>query len=542
MSQGEVESAWQSLVRHRVTLARTHLRELFAADPRRAQRFCAEAAGLYLDYSKNRISEETLELLLGLARAGDLRRKIDAMFAGEKLNPSEGRAVLHVALRAPADETIRVDGHDVVPLVHETLGRMQRFAEQIRSGAWKGHTGKRIRNVVNLGIGGSDLGPRMIAHALQAYADPELRVRFVANVDATDFALATQGLDPAETLFIVCSKTFTTQETLANARTARDWSLEQLHDPSAVARHFVAVSTNLAAVAEFGIDPKNAFPLWDWVGGRFSFDSAVGLAPLCAIGPAHFRALLAGARAMDEHFRDAPFERNLPVLLALLGVWNADLLGLESLAVLPYAEYLALFPAWLQQLDMESNGKAVTSDGRPVAHGTAPIVWGQPGTNGQHAFHQLLHQGTRLVACDFIGFAESAHPLGEHQEMLLANLIAQSEALAFGKTPEEVRAEGVAEALVAQRSFEGNRPSNTLLAQRLDPATLGALCALYEHKIAVQGWLWELNSFDQWGVELGKQLANRILPALRGDAAPSSTHDSSTRALIEKLRALRSRS
>jgi glucose-6-phosphate isomerase len=535
------EAAWQALTHHRVAIARTHLRELFANDPNRAERFHCEAAGFYLDFSKNRISEETLDLLVGLARAYDVRRSIDAMFAGEKLNTSEGRAVLHVALRAPADASIRLDGRDVVPEVQETLARMERFAEAVRSGAWKGHTGKRIRNVVNLGIGGSDLGPRMVAHALQAYADPELRVRFVANVDATDFALATRDCDPAETLFIVCSKTFTTQETLANARTAREWSLAKLRDDASVARHFVAVSTNLSAVAEFGIDPGNAFPLWDWVGGRFSFDSAVGLASLCAIGPTHFRALLAGARAMDEHFRTASFHRNLPVLLALIGIWNADLLGADSLAVLPYSEYLSLFPAWLQQLDMESNGKSVTRDGKPVSHGTAPIVWGQPGTNGQHAFHQLLHQGTRLVACDFIGFAEGAHPLGSHQEMLLSNLVAQSQALAFGKTPEEVRAEGVAEALVTQRSFDGNRPSNTLLAQRLDPHTLGALCALYEHKIAVQGWLWELNSFDQWGVELGKQLANRVLPALSGDAAPSASLDGSTRALIAKLRALRAK-
>jgi len=434
---------------------------------------------------------------------------------------------------------IRVDGRDVVPEVHATLARMAALSERVRSGTWQGHTGKRIRNVVNLGIGGSDLGPRMAVRALDPLADPKLRVRFVANVDGADFAMATHGLDPAETLFVVCSKTFTTQETLANARTARAWSLAALRDPAAVARHFVAVSTNLQAVAEFGIDPANALPLWDWVGGRFSLDSAIGLSLMLAIGPAQFQDFLAGARAMDEHFRDAPFDRNLPVLLALVGVWNANLLGAESLAVLPYDEHLALFPAWLQQLDMESNGKSVTRGGQPVAHGTAPIVWGQPGTNGQHAFHQLIHQGTRLVPCDFIGFAKSHHDLGEHHTLLLANLIAQSEALAFGKTPEEVRAEGVPDALVPHKTFPGNRPSNTLLAERLDPHTLGALCALYEHKIAVQGQLWDINSFDQWGVELGKVLANRIIPELEATEEPRLAHDSSTNALLRRLRASR---
>src|SRR5262245_50098193 len=398
MSTNDVDSAWQALARHRVSIARAHLRELFAGDSQRAGRFSCDAVGLHLDYSKNRISDETRGLLIALARARDLHGFIEAMFSGQKLNVSEGRAVLHVALRAPADDVIRVDGQDVVAEVQATLARMERFAESVRSGAWKGHTGKRIRNVINIGIGGSDLGPRMVTHALQPYANPELRVRYVANVHATDFALATRDCEPAETLFIVCSKTFTTQETLANAHTARAWSLAKLGDEASVARHFVAVSTNLEGVAAFGIDPRNAFPLWDWVGGRYSYDSAVGLAALCAIGPAHFRALLAGARAMDEHFRTARFEQNLPVLLALIGIWNADFLGAESLAVLPYAEYLSLFPAWLQQLDMESNGKSVTREGKPVAHGTSPIVWGQPGTNGQHAFHQLLHQGTRLVA------------------------------------------------------------------------------------------------------------------------------------------------
>ena len=531
--------AWQALARKRDALQGAHLRALFAADPRRAERFACDAVGIHLDFAKQRVDEEALSLLLALARACDLRRSIDAMFAGEKLNTTEGRAVLHVALRAPQGEVIRVDGQDVVPEVHATLERMAAFSERVRSGAWKGHTGRRIRNVINIGIGGSDLGPRMAARALRPYADDGLRVRFVANVDATDFALATRDLDPAETLFIVVSKTFTTQETLTNARLARAWSLAALRDASAVARHFVAVSTNLAAIAEFGIDPANAFPLWDWVGGRFSYDSAVGLSVMLAIGPARFRELLSGARAMDEHFRDAPFERNLPVLLALLGIWNQDLLGAHSLAVLPYDEYLALFPAWLQQLDMESNGKSVTREGAAVSHGTAPIVWGQPGTNGQHAFHQLLHQGTRLVPCDFIGFAHGQHPPAEHQELLIANLIAQSEALAFGKTPDEVRREGIAESLVPHRSFPGNRPSNTLLAAKLDPFTLGALCALYEHKIAVQGWLWDIDSFDQWGVELGKVLANRILPELRAAADPDLAHDASTNALIRRVRALR---
>jgi glucose-6-phosphate isomerase len=528
--------AWRDLERHRDALRSAHLRTLFADDPRRAERFSCEAAGLFLDYSKNRITDETHALLLALARARDLRGFIDGMFAGEKLNGTEGRAVLHVALRAPQGCEIRVDGRDVVPEVHATLARMADLSERVRSGAWRGHSGKPIRNVVNLGIGGSDLGPRMAVRALDPLADPRLRVRFVANVDGADFAMATRDLDPAETLFVVCSKTFTTQETLANARSARQWCLAALHEPAAVARHFVAVSTNLKAVAEFGINPDSALPLWDWVGGRFSLDSAIGLSLMLAIGPAHFQDFLAGARAMDEHFRTAPFEQNLPVLLALVGVWNADLLGAESLAVLPYDEHLALFPAWLQQLDMESNGKSVTRDGRPVAHGTAPIVWGQPGTNGQHAFHQLIHQGTRLVPCDFIGFAKSHHDLGEHHVLLLANLIAQSEALAFGKTPEEVRAEGVAEALVPHRSFPGNRPSNTLLAERLDARTLGALCALYEHKVAVQGQLWDINSFDQWGVELGKVLANRIVPELKAAAEPQHAHDSSTNALIRRLR------
>src|SRR5215831_12435677 len=459
------EEAWQSLERHRDFLRAKHLRELFAGDPGRAERFSCEAAGFFLDYSKQRITDETLSLLLELARASDLRAFIDAMFAGATLNTTERRAVLHVALRAPKGERIEVDGRNVVEEVHATLERMRTFSLRISTGAWKGFTGQRIRHVINIGIGGSDLGPRMAVRALLPYAEPGLDVRFVANVDPADFANAVAGLDPGETLFIVCSKTFTTQETLANARAARAWCLGALGgEAAAVARHFAAVSTNLSAVAEFGIDPNHAFPLWDWVGGRYSLDSAIGLSIMLAIGPARFEQFLGGLHAMDEHFRSAPFEQNLPVLLGLVGIWNIDLLGADTLAVLPYAEDLLLFPAWLQQLDMESNGKSVTLDGTPVRHGTAPIVWGQPGTNGQHAFHQLIHQGDRLVPCDFIGFAKSHSRNHEQHTMLLANLIAQSEALAFGKTPDEVRAEGIAEELVPHRTFSGNRPSNTLLA------------------------------------------------------------------------------
>ncbi|HEX5066539.1 MAG TPA: glucose-6-phosphate isomerase [Myxococcota bacterium] len=531
------EAEWQALERHCNAIRGTHLRQLFADDPARAERFSCEAAGLFLDYSKQRITQETLALLLDLARACDLRRFIDAMFAGEILNTTERRAVLHVALRAPEGEVIRVDGRDVVPEIHATLERMRTFTLQVSTGAWKGYTGRRIRHVINIGIGGSDLGPRMAVRALLPYAEPGLDVRFVANVDPSDFAMAVQGLDPAETLFIVCSKTFTTQETLANARAARAWCVGALGGSSAaVARHFAAVSTNLSAVAEFGIDPQHAFPLWDWVGGRFSLDSAIGLSIMLAIGPPQFELFLGGLRAMDEHFRGAPFEENLPVLLALVGIWNANLLGAGNLAVLPYDEHLALFPAWLQQLEMESNGKSVTRAGTPVRHQTAPIVWGQPGTNGQHAFHQLIHQGTRLVPCDFIGFAKGHSRNHEQHVMLLANLIAQSEALAFGKTPDEVRAEGVAEALVPHKTFEGNRPSNTLLAERLDPFTLGALCALYEHKVAVQGLLWDIDSFDQWGVELGKVLANRVLKELSSEEEPKLAHDGSTNGLVLRLR------
>jgi len=534
------EDAWQALERHRDAIRATHLRQLFADDPERAEHFSCKAAGLFLDYSKQRIARETLALLLELARARDLRRFIDGMFAGETLNTTERRAVLHVALRAPEGLVIEVDGRDVVTEVHATLERMRTFALQISTGAWKGYTGRRIRNVVNIGIGGSDLGPRMAVRALAPYLEPGLTVRFVANVDPADFAMAIEGLDPAETLFIVCSKTFTTQETLANARAARAWCLGALGgDHAAVARHFAAVSTNLSAVAEFGIDPQHAFPLWDWVGGRFSLDSAIGLSLMLAIGPAQLQLFLGGLRAMDEHFQSAPFEQNLPVLLGLVGIWNIDLLGADTLAVLPYDEHLALFPAWLQQLDMESNGKSVTRDGVPTTRGTAPVVWGQPGTNGQHAFHQLLHQGTRLVPCDFIGFAKSHYRNHEQHEMLLANLIAQGEALAFGKTADEVRAEGVADELVPHRTFPGNRPSNALLAEQLDPYTLGALCALYEHKIAVQGYIWDINSFDQWGVELGKVLANRVLKELSSEEEPKLAHDGSTNALVRWLRKTR---
>ena len=534
------EEIWQSLERHRDSLRTKHLRELFASDPGRAERFSCEAAGLFLDYSKQRITQETLALLQDLARASDLRAFIDAMFAGAMLNPTERRAVLHVALRAPRGERIVVDGRNVVEEVHATLERLRAFSLQISTGAWKGFTGRRIRHVINIGIGGSDLGPRMAVRALLPYAEPGIDARFVANVDPADFANAVAGLDPAETLFIVCSKTFTTQETLANARAARAWCVNALGD-AAVVRHFVAVSTNLSAVAEFGIDPQHAFPLWDWVGGRYSLDSAIGLSIMLAIGPPHFEQFLGGLRAMDEHFRSAPFEQNLPVLLALVGIWNANLLGAGNLAVLPYDEHLALFPAWLQQLEMESNGKSVTLEGLEVQprRGTATIVWGQPGTNGQHAFHQLLHQGTRVVPCDFVGFAQGHYSQTEQHTMLLANLIAQSEALAFGKTPDEVRAEGVAAELVPHRTFPGNRPSNTLLAERLTPYSLGALCALYEHKVAVQGRIWGINSFDQWGVELGKVLATRVLRELGSKEEPKLAHDGSTNQLVQRLRGKR---
>jgi glucose-6-phosphate isomerase len=532
-------AAWKALAAHRSDLAGIDLRRLFAEDPRRGERFACEAAGIHLDYSKNLVTDATVELLLALAEESGLRERIRAMFRGERINATEGRAALHVALRAPRGAEIRVDGRDVVPEVHAVLDRVCDFAERVRSGAWTGHGGRRIRSVVNLGIGGSDLGPAMACSALRYYADRGLRMAFVSNIDGTDFAEAVRELDPAETLFIVCSKTFTTQETLANAHAAREWLLARLRDPAAVARHFVAVSTNARAVAAFGIEPANMFEIWDWVGGRYSFDSAIGLSIAISIGPARFRELLGGLRAMDEHFLEAPFARNLPVLLGLLGVWYGNFWGAETHAVLPYDQYLALLPAHLQQLDMESNGKRVDLAGRPVDYETGPIVWGQPGTNGQHAFFQLLHQGTKLVPCDFIGCCRALNPVRDHHDQLVANLFAQTQALAFGKTEAEVRAEGVSESLAPHRTFPGNRPSNTLLLDALTPASLGSLVALYEHKVFVQGTLWQVNSFDQWGVELGKALAKRILPELVASDPPVLAHDSSTNALIRRYRQLR---
>jgi glucose-6-phosphate isomerase len=527
---------WKALAAHHETMRDVHLRELFAKDSQRGERLVAEAAGLYLDYSKQRVTDETLRLLLDLARACDVRARIDAMFAGEKINVTEGRAVLHVALRAPRGTRIVVDGQDVVPGVHAVLDRMAEFAGRVRGGAWTGFTGRPIRNIVNIGIGGSDLGPAMATDALRWYRDPRLTLRFVSNVDGADFVSATHGLEPAETLFIVASKTFTTLETLINARTARAWCVRALGDERAVAQHFVAVSTAESEVRKFGIDPANMFPFWDWVGGRYSMWSAIGLSVMLAIGPERFRELLAGAHAMDEHFRTAPFERNLPVLLALLGIWYDDFFGAQTQAVLPYSHDLGRLPAYLQQLDMESNGKHVDLDGRPVDYQTGPVVWGQPGTNGQHAYFQLLHQGTKLVPCDFIGFLRPLDDLREHHVLLLANLFAQTEALAFGKTAEQVAAEGVPAFQVPPRTFEGNRPSNTILAERLTPAVLGGLVALYEHKVFVQGAIWHVNSFDQWGVELGKALATRIAPELAAREEPRLTHDSSTNALIRRFR------
>jgi len=533
--------AWKALARHRAQTEELHLRSLFAEDAQRAERFSCDALGLHLDYSKNRITEETLRLLLALAEQSPLRERIGAMFRGDKINVTEGRAVLHVALRAPRDAVIEVDGENVVPAVHAVLDKMAGFAERVRDGAWTGHTGRRIRNVVNIGIGGSDLGPMMATEALRHYAAPELAFRFVSNIDGTDFAEAIRGLDPAETLFVVCSKTFTTLETLTNAHTARAWCLDALGDEAAVARHFVAVSTNTSEVAKFGIDTDNMFEFWDWVGGRYSYDSAIGLSLMIAIGAQGFREMLAGFHAMDEHFRSAPFESNLPVLLGLLGIWYNDFLGAQTHAVLPYDQYLWRFAAYLQQLDMESNGKSVDLEGRPVDCQTGPIVWGQPGTNGQHAYYQLIHQGTKLIPCDFIGFARSLNPLGRHHDLLMANFFAQTEALAFGKTPEEVVAEGVPADQVPHRSFAGNHPTNTILAEALTPETLGKLVALYEHKVFVQGSIWNINSFDQWGVELGKVLATRIIPELEGESEPQLSHDGSTNALIRRYRALRER-
>jgi len=534
--------AWQALAAHYDQIKDVHLRTLFADDPQRGERLTAEAAGLFLDYSKHRISDETLRLLVGLAKECGLRDRIDAMLRGDKINITENRAVLHTALRAPAGRQIFVDGLDVVPDVHAVLDKMAGFAQQVRSGQWLGYTGKPIRNVVNIGIGGSDLGPVMAYEALRHYSARELTFRFVSNVDGTDFAEATRDLDPAETLFVVSSKTFTTQETMTNAHTARAWTLAALHDDAAIAKHFVAVSTNAAKVSEFGIDTANMFGFWDWVGGRYSMDSAIGLSTMLAVGPDGFKALLAGFHAMDEHFRTAPFERNLPVLLGLLTVWYNDFFGAQTVAVLPYDQYLKRFPAYLQQLTMESNGKRVTLQGAVIDdYETSPIYWGEPGTNGQHSFYQLIHQGTKLIPCDFIGFAHSLNPLGQHHDLLMSNVFAQAEALAFGKTTDEVLAEGTAEWLAPHRTFPGNRPSNVILAERLTPEVLGALIALYEHSVFVQGAIWDVNPFDQWGVELGKVLANRIVPELTSAAAPDLRHDSSTNALIRRYRSLRGR-
>jgi glucose-6-phosphate isomerase len=530
---------WQALRRHQQELAGTHLRELFAADPNRGETMTCEAGDLYLDYAKQRVTGETLALLVALAERAGLRRRIDAMFAGERINVTENRAVLHVALRAPEGQSILLDGHDVVPEVHAVLAKMRGFADEVRSGRWLGHTGRRVRNVVNLGIGGSDLGPAMAYEALRPYSDRSRTFRFVSNVDGADIAEATRDLDPAETLFVVCSKTFTTIETLTNARTARAWLTDALGDEAAVSRHFVAVSTNAEKVAEFGIDPANMFEFWDWVGGRYSYPSAIGLSLMLAIGPDRFAELLAGFHLMDTHFRTAPFERNLPVLLGLLGVWYSNFFGAETHAVLPYSQYLQRFPAYLQQLDMESNGKSVTLDGAPVGVDTGPVVWGQPGTNGQHAFYQLIHQGTRLIPCDFLGICRPAEVVGDHHDLLMANFLAQPEALAFGKTREEVEAEGVAPDLAPHRTFPGNRPSSTILAPELSPSVLGQLTALYEHKVFTQGVIWDVNSFDQWGVELGKVLATRIAAELTTGTDDGLDHDSSTNALIRRYRRLR---
>ena len=531
---------WQKVAAHASAQGGTHLRDLFRTDAGRGERLVIDACGLHVDYSKQRITDETLSLLIGLAEACGLRQRIDAMFSGEKINSTEHRAVLHVALRAPKGETILVDGRDVVPDVHEVLGRMAAFSQQIRGGTWKGHTGKPIRAVVNVGIGGSDLGPVMAYEALRHVADRQLTFRFVSNVDGTDFVEATRDLDPAETLFVISSKTFTTQETMANAGSAREWLLAKLGDPAAVARHFVAVSTNAAEVSAFGIDTANMFGFWDWVGGRYSMDSAIGLSTMLAIGPEAFTEMLAGFHAMDTHFRTAPFARNLPVLHGLLAVWNTTFLGSNTIAVLPYDQYLKRFPAYLQQLTMESNGKRVTLDGRVIDdYQTSPIFWGEPGTNGQHSFYQLIHQGTRTIPCDFLGFARSDNPVGRHHDLLMSNVFAQAEALAFGKTADEVRAEGVPESLVPHKTFPGNRPSTTILAERLTPRVLGSLVALYEHSVFVQGCIWGINPFDQWGVELGKVLANRIIPELESQGEPSLGHDSSTNALIRWYRQAR---
>ena len=533
-------AAWQALDVHARQIRELHLRQLFADDPKRGERMAVDALGIYLDYSKNRITDESLGLLVNMANEAGLRSSIDAMFCGDKINITEDRAVLHVALRVPKGATVLVDGQNVVPQVHAVLDRMADFTNRVHSGEWKGHTGKRIRNVVNIGIGGSDLGPVMAFEALRYYSDRTLTFRFVSNVDGTDLAEAVRDLDPAETLFIVASKTFTTLETMTNAQGARDWLLSGLGgDTKAVARHFVALSTNAAKVKEFGIDPSNMFEFWDWVGGRYSMTSAIGLSTMLAIGPANYHAMLHGFHQMDEHFRTAPFDRNLPVLLGLLTIWNTNFLGAQTQAVLPYDQYLKRFPAYLQQLTMESNGKHVTLSGDQVSYETGPIYWGEPGTNGQHSFYQLIHQGTRLIPCDFIAFGQSLNPVGRHHDMLIANVFAQSEALAFGRTADEVRAEGTPDWLVPHRVFEGNRPSNTILAERLTPALLGKLVALYEHSVFTQGAIWNIDPFDQWGVELGKVLANRIIPELESKTPSELKHDSSTNCLIQRFRKLK---
>ncbi|MGP8210634.1 MAG: glucose-6-phosphate isomerase [Syntrophobacteraceae bacterium] len=532
-------ASWKALEAHYQKVRELHLRQLFADDPKRGERMTVEAAGICFDYSKHRITDETLRLLLQLAEESGLRDRINAMFRGDKINVTEKRAVLHTALRAPKGQSIVVDGEDVVPQVHAVLDKMAAFSTRLRSGEWKGHTGRPIRNVVNIGIGGSDLGPVMAYEALRHYSRRDMTFRFVSNIDGTDFAEAVRDLDAAETLFIVSSKTFTTLETMTNARTARDWALSTLKDPAAVAKHFVAVSTNAAEVAKFGIDTANMFEFWDWVGGRYSMDSAIGLSTMLAIGPDNFRAMLDGFHQMDEHFRTTPFHRNLPVLMGLLAVWYNNFFGAQTVAVLPYEQYLKRFPAYLQQLTMESNGKHVTLDGTEAACQTGPIYWGEPGTNGQHSFYQLIHQGTRLIPCDFIAFVQPLNPMGRHHDILLANVFAQTEALAFGKTPAQVKADGTPDWLVPHRVFQGNRPSNTILAERLTPETLGKLVALYEHSVFTQGTIWSINSFDQWGVELGKALAQRIIPELESREDPRLGHDSSTNTLIRRYRKLK---
>ena len=533
-------TAWKALAAQQKKTKGLHLKQLFSGDPKRGQRMSMEAVGLFLDYSKNRITSETVKLLLKLADETGLRSRIKAMFSGEKINVTENRAVLHVALRAPKGARILVDGKNVVPEVHAVLDKMEAFSKRVRSGAWKGHTGKRIKNIINIGIGGSDLGPVMAYEALKHYSLRSLTFRFVSNVDGIDFVEATRDLDPAETLFIVSSKTFSTLETMTNAQSARDWLLKGLgRNPKAVAKHFVAVSTNAEKVSAFGIDTANMFGFWDWVGGRYSMDSAIGLSTMLAIGPDNFRSMLGGFHKMDEHFRTAPFEKNLPALMGLLSIWNNDFLGAHTVAVLPYEQYLKRFPAYLQQLTMESNGKHVTLQGKKVNYETGPIYWGEPGTNGQHSFYQLIHQGTRLIQCDFIAFAHALTQLGRHHDILIANVFAQAEALAFGKTPEQVKAEGTPDWLVPHRVFEGNRPSNVIFAERLTPETLGKLVALYEHSVFTQGVVWNIDSFDQWGVELGKALAQRIIPELQSETPLTLKHDSSTNNLIRRYRKLK---